>query len=219
MAASFSITPYWIIKVTPAATRYFSEGKTIRILGFGKCGERKRFEKIIELVSELKALGRSAEATILCAIDPHDPNSVRCAHSLWQTRAQSGVLDNVVLNFKFLPMKDIEDAMVASHVALFPYSEVSEGASSAVRFAMSCQTLSICSQSKIFSDAAGFIIRNEFDDMPALAREIVELLSEVEAHKSAIRRQNDFLGFSTFERHIVRLQKACARKAENVLAS
>ena len=45
MAASFSITPYWIIKVTPAATRYFSEGKTIRILGFGKCGERKRFEK------------------------------------------------------------------------------------------------------------------------------------------------------------------------------
>lgn len=155
--------------------RLLENNDAIRIFSFGICWPHKRFEKIIETVRFLRNRGHKVSATIVTSVVDSDYHSVSYAHDLWVYKELLNLSDDIVLINDFLPIEEVMSIARESDIAFFPYKDVNEGASGAVRVALASNIPVLISNSTIFEDIIHVCRSSDVEDISEIAKHIVEL--------------------------------------------
>ena len=176
-----------------------------KLATFGLCGRHKRLEIVLKIVDELRARGRVVGAEIISSVDITDVDSIRYAHDLYQLRRLLGLQDEVSLTTSFLPMRTIESILKSSSLAIFPYSDVAEGASGAVRVALGSGIPLLTSTSPIFDDLHSLHCRHSFEDIAQITGKIEDYLFNETTRITVLCRQSKFAENASWSNHVTRL--------------
>ena len=175
----------------------------IKLFSFGICWPHKRFEKIIETVRFLKNRGHKASATIVTSVVDADYRSVSYAHDLWVYKELLNLSDDVVVINDFLPIEEVMSIARESDIAFFPYKDVNEGASGAVRVALASDIPVLISNSKIFEDIIHVCRATDIEDVSKIAKHIVELKSHPHV---ALDVQATYREYTSWPKYVERIR-------------
>ncbi|WP_083374478.1 glycosyltransferase [Methylobacterium sp. C1] len=184
-----------------------ASNRSYKIFTFGLCSRHKNFEHLFYAVYELKHRGLPVSLNVLTSVDPKNAASIDYSHFLYQLRDALGLRKEIELNFNFLPIEEVFAIARSSHVAVFCYADVTEGASGAIRVPLSCGVPTITSPSSIFADLSGICTQIDTSDSILTANAIQELVSNPAKTARLVELQNDYISFSSWTQHVMRLTK------------
>ena len=176
----------------------------VRLFSFGICWPHKQFEKVIEVVRRLKNRGIDASATIITSIVEADATSVLYAHDLWNYREVMDLSSDVEIINDFLPTEEIVEIASTSTVALFPYKDVNEGASGAVRVAMASGIPILTSNSTIFEDIKYICASCDVDDARMICKEVQQIQLDREA---ILNKQAAYIDYTSWPKYVKRIER------------
>lgn len=182
-----------------------STGKNdIKIFSFGICWPHKQFEKIIEAVRFLKNRGHNVSATIVTSIVDTDYRSVSYAHDLQVYKELLNLSDEIQIVNEFLPSDEVIALAQKSSIAFFPYKEVNEGASGAVRVALASNIPVLISNSTIFEDIVHICKVCDVEDVLQVSKNVLELASHPQP---ALAVQTVYKEYTSWSKYVKRIRR------------
>jgi glycosyltransferase involved in cell wall biosynthesis len=171
----------------------------IVISTFGFCLPHKNFEVILYLVSLISSMGIPCRAKMLISVKKERSSYEYLLHLKAIIKALS-LEHQVQLDTRYNSLDMVVEELSSSDVAVFPYAEVPESASAAIRVAVRAGIPIICSVASMFDEFEGVIPRVDPQSIYTLASRVVDassIGSSSSLLKDAIR---SFANANSFER-------------------
>lgn len=186
------------------ASSALKDTSDIKIFSFGICWPHKQFEKVIETVRFLKNRGHKVSATIVTSVVETDYRSVSYAHDLWIYKELLNLSDEVKVINEFLPTEEIMVLAEESSIAFFPYKDVNEGASGAVRVALASNIPVLISNSTIFEDISHVCRACDVDDVLQVSKHVLEMTLHPQ---SALDVQTVYRDYTSWPKYVERIRR------------
>ncbi|MGF7241910.1 glycosyltransferase involved in cell wall biosynthesis [Pseudomonas oryzihabitans] len=169
------------------------------IATFGFCLPHKNFEAILYLVSLINSIGISCRAKMLISVKKERSSYDYLLHLKAIIKALS-LEDKILLDTRYNSLSMVIDELACSDVAVFPYAEVPESASAAIRVAVRAGVPIICSTATMFEEFEGVVPRIDSRSIYTLASKVVDASP---IGKSSLRLRDairSFAAANSFER-------------------
>jgi glycosyltransferase involved in cell wall biosynthesis len=174
------------------------------IFGFGFGFKYKGIETAIDAVKHLKETDEKFKNILYVYVCSESVNN-KSIHdnyydSLYEKIETEGLKDNVLLIKGFLEPEMLDIYLKTVKMVIFPYisgNNTVAGSSGAIKIAMSYDLPVIASNSNLFSDVDGYVIRTA--DHLELANEIDKLFSDSNYRTQTIQKSHEFIKLNSWE--------------------
>lgn len=180
------------------------EGNSYLVAAFGFLRSHKRFDIILDAMHILRHRNNIDARLIIMAAITDSPDSQKTLSILNSMINAYGLTDKVLIHTQFLDESVVKAVLGYVDAVVFPYDDVPEGASGAVRVAISAGAAIVCSNAPMFDEFTNNVIR--FDSVENLADHLTTLiinrpLREQYRRLSKELCQNDYGAYVTYLNH------------------
>lgn len=175
------------------------KNKEIVLSTFGFCLPHKNFEVVLYLVSLLNSIGVACRAKMLISVKK-ERSSYDYLLRLKAIISALSLEDKIQLDTRFNSLDTVMAELADSDVAVFPYAEVPESASGAIRVAIRAQIPIICSTASMFDEFEGVIPRIDPQSVYTLASKVLEASSMGDSSRRLNDAIKSFAHANSFER-------------------
>lgn len=134
-----------------------ASSRRIRIGSFGIAAPHKGFDIVVEAAAILHAAGYDVDVQITCYCPEQDRDRRSYVKYLLELAAALRIGDRVSLQLDFQPLGDVLASLSPLDFVLFPYDEVEEGASGALRVGLRSGSCVLVSNAAIFNDVRPYV--------------------------------------------------------------
>lgn len=183
----------------PPQLGHLGEPRRLRLGAFGFSSPHKRYDLVIRAADLLVRRGYDVEIKLLSACNASNRGSVAHLKVVVELATALGLSERLTMRTAFSPIDDVISELATCDCIVFPYDEVQEGASGAVRVGIRAGVPVIVSKASLFDDLRDFVSSCREQDERSYANMIVHIVSDRAAHASALRRQADYISIASWQ--------------------